>query len=125
HAAIAIDRARSSAGAREPDEALQAWRGLVAGHWSLVDRFDRDGRRYLVARRNEPSVSPHRGLSLRERQIAAYAALGHNQKRIAYTLGLAPSTVSAHLRASMQRPGIHDVAGLAEIFAGAGNEEES
>ena len=39
-AALAVDRARSSAGDREPDAALLAWQGLVEGRWSLVDRFD-------------------------------------------------------------------------------------
>ena len=115
-AALAVDRARSSAGDREPDEALRAWQGLVEGRWSLVDRFDSDGRRFLVARRNDPVVPSPRALSERERQIAAYAGLGHSNKRIAYTLGLAPSTVSSHLQAAMRRLGVRDPAALSDIF---------
>lgn len=115
-AAVAIDRARSSAGARDPDAALRAWQGLVEGRWSLVDRFDSDGRRFLVARRNDPLVPAPRALSERERQIAAYAGLGHSNKRIAYTLGLAPSTVSSHLQAAMRRLGARDPAALADLF---------
>jgi hypothetical protein len=64
-AAKAIDCARSRARA-EPDEALELWRGLAAGRWSLVDQFDSDGRRYIVARKNEPQVQDPRHLSLRK-----------------------------------------------------------
>jgi hypothetical protein len=55
-AAKAIDRARSKARSNE-DEALDLWQGLVAGRWSLFDRFDTDGRRFLIARKNDPVVS--------------------------------------------------------------------
>ena len=49
-AARAMDRARLRG--TDEDEALELWQGLVAGRWSLVDRFDSDGRRFLVARRS-------------------------------------------------------------------------
>jgi hypothetical protein len=55
-AAKAIDRARSRARSNE-DEALELWQGLVAGRWSLVEQFDSDGRRFLVARKNDPVVA--------------------------------------------------------------------
>jgi len=48
-----------------------------------------------------------RGLTLRERQVLAYAGLGHSNKVIAYELGLSTSTVSTHLaraRRKMQLP---------------------
>lgn len=116
NAAIAIDRARSRSGRRDPDAALQAWRGLVSGRWSLIDRFDSDGRRFLVARRNDPILSRPRALSDRQRQVAAYAALGHTNKRIAYALGLAPSTVSTHLRTAMERLGVRTTAQLRDLL---------
>lgn len=116
-AALAVDRARSSKGRRDPDAALQAWQGLVSGRWSLVDRFDSDGRRYLIARRNDPTVAWPSSLSERERQVAAFAALGHTNKRIAYTLGLSPSTVSSHLRSAMRRLGVESTQALADLFA--------
>jgi len=75
----------------------------VARRWSLVDRFDSDGRRFLVARRNEPDVRDPRALSPRERQVAAFAALGHSNKLIAYTLGLSASTIATHLAAAMRK----------------------
>jgi len=115
-AAAVIDRARSSAGRRDPDAALEAWRGLVSGRWSLVDRFDRDGRRYLVARRNDPRVCGPAALTERQRQILAHAACGLSNKEIAYALGLAPSTVSTHLRNGMRALGLRDHAALAALF---------
>jgi DNA-binding NarL/FixJ family response regulator len=103
-AAACVDRARSRRS--DPDALLHAWRALVSGRWSLIDRFDSDGRRFLVARRNDPDVCAPPSLSPRERQVLAYAALGHSNKHIAYTLGLAPSTVSSHLCAAMKRLGV-------------------
>lgn len=107
-AAKVVDRAKTRAGQRDPDAALQAWRGLVSGRWSLIDRFDSDGRRFVIARRNDPSVPDPRALSERERQVLAYAALGHSNKRIAYALGLSPSTISTHLRSALRRLGQRD-----------------
>ncbi len=111
-AALRIDRARCRS-RMSPDAALSTWEGLVSGRWSLIDQFDSDGRRYYIARRNDPALERPRPLSLRERQVLAYAALGRRNKEIAYELGLAPSTVSTHLTNAMRRLGITSRAGLA------------
>jgi len=92
-AALAIDRARSNLRQRAPDEALDLWRGLVGARWTLVDRFERDGHRYFLARENQMAT---RGLGLltpRERQVVACGALGRSTKEIAYELGISDSTV--------------------------------
>lgn len=94
----------------------------MTGRWSLVDRFESDGRRYLVARRNDPELAEPRSLSHRERQVLAYAALGYANKHIAYTLGLAPSTVSSHLRTAMRRVGAPSRAALADFWLPAAAE---
>ncbi|HWB78217.1 MAG TPA: LuxR C-terminal-related transcriptional regulator [Nannocystaceae bacterium] len=112
-----IDRARTSSGRRDPEAALEEWRVLVSGRWSLLDRFESDGRRYLVARRNDPEIRGLRPLSQPERQVLALAALGWSNKEIAYALGVAASTVSSHLRAAMRRLGVTDRAALAELWA--------
>jgi DNA-binding CsgD family transcriptional regulator len=117
-AAKAIDRARSQARAND-DEALELWQGLVFGRWSLIDRFDSDGRRFLVARRNDPEVPDPRALSLRERQVLAYAAMGHPLKNIAYALGLSGSTVSLLRKRGMRKLGLSTQAELALLFAPA------
>jgi serine/threonine-protein kinase len=89
-----MDRARTRREGRSPGEAVDLWRALVAGRWSLVDEVDTDGRRFVVARRNDPGASAA-VLSDRERQVAAHLALGHSNTLIAYQLGVARSTVSS------------------------------
>jgi DNA-binding CsgD family transcriptional regulator len=101
----ALDKARGPLRRRDPERATELWQALVAGRWSLLDHFDSDGRRFVIAHRNDAAVPDMRGLTLRERQVAAHAALGHSNKVIAYTLGLSVSTVGVHLtraRAKLQ-----------------------
>jgi DNA-binding CsgD family transcriptional regulator len=117
-AARDIDRARSKARADE-DQALDLWQGLVLGRWSLVDRFDTDGRRYIVARENEPDVKDPRALTARERHVLAYAALGQPLKLIAYSLGLSLSTVSVNRRTAMRKLGLQSHAEVVALFASA------
>jgi DNA-binding CsgD family transcriptional regulator len=116
NAAIQIDQAKSRNGKSDPATALSRWRALVSGRWSLVDSFESDGRRYLLARRNDPRLGLPRALSERERQIVGYAVLGHSNKYIAYALGLAPSTVSTHLAAAMRGLGARTPAELVRIW---------
>ncbi len=113
-AAVAIDRLRTRAG-RDADDAVEGWKGLVNGRWSLVDHFERDGRRYFVARRNDPRVEPG-ALTLRELQIAGFAALGHSNKLIAYEMGLSESTVATHLMRAARKLGLRSRAGLIRHF---------
>jgi DNA-binding CsgD family transcriptional regulator len=115
-AAKAIDRARSKARSNE-DEALDLWQGLVAGRWSLIDRFDTDGRRFLIARKNDPDVTDPRALTLRERQVLAYAAMGHSLKLISYSLGVSTSSVSTTRKAAMRKLGLRTHADVMELFA--------
>lgn len=95
-AARVADRARTQRGRADEHAAIESWTALVAGRWSLIDTFDRDGRRYIVARPNEPepALAATGTLTRRELQVAQAAALGHADKLIAYELGLARSTVS-------------------------------
>jgi len=113
----AMDRARGSLRHVDADAALRVWRGLVDGRWSLVEQIESDGRRYLIARRNEPWVSDPRALSVRERHVAAYAARGYATKQIAYELGLARSTVAGHLMNVLRKLGLRSRAELAERLA--------
>jgi DNA-binding CsgD family transcriptional regulator len=85
--------ARSPMARGNAERSTTGWRPLVAGRWSLVDRYERDGRRYIIARENAPVPTGTDTLSVRERQVAALASLGHSNKLIAYQLGLAHSTI--------------------------------
>jgi DNA-binding CsgD family transcriptional regulator len=109
-------KSRGSLRSESPPEAVALWRGLVQGRWSIVDHTDHDGRRFLLARRNEPHVSDPAALAERERQVAAYAALGHSVKFIAYELGLSSSTVSEHLKSALRKLGIRTRQELAALF---------
>jgi DNA-binding NarL/FixJ family response regulator len=123
NAALAMDKARSSLRREDPDEALSLWRGLVAGRWSLVDKFDSDGRRYLVAHRNDSRTRKLAALTPREQQVTAYLALGHSNKRIAYELGLSESAVSEVSSRSLAKLGISSRADLARLYAADEREE--
>jgi DNA-binding CsgD family transcriptional regulator len=92
-AARSLDRVRARLRREDPERALEEWKGLVSARWTLVDHFESDGRRYILAQENqvEPASAPE--LSARERQVLANAALGRSNKEIAYALGLAHSTV--------------------------------
>jgi DNA-binding CsgD family transcriptional regulator len=119
-AVLRLERARGSLRRRDPDEAIELWRGLVCGRWSLVDRFERDGRRYLVAHRNDPEVADPRTLTPRERQIVGYAALGQSNKLIAYELGLSPSTVGVVLAGAAKKLRVTSRADLVAMFPPSG-----
>ncbi|MDH3655325.1 MAG: helix-turn-helix transcriptional regulator [Myxococcales bacterium] len=104
-AAVEVDRARGKMRNTDPDNALEIWKALVRGRWSMVDWFDTDGRRFVLAIPNSPNVTDPRGLSERESQVVTSAALGHSNKMIAYRLGLSSSRVSTLLRSSMRKLG--------------------
>ena len=120
HAVQQIERARGAARLRDPDEAMALWEGLVGGRWSLVDRFENDGRRFVVAHRNDPEIGDPRGLSRRERQVAEFVGLGRTPKEIAYALGLSPSAVANTEGRVRAKLGLATRAELASFFAPGG-----
>ncbi len=69
----------------------------------MVDWFDTDGRRFVLALPNSPHIADPRGLSERESQVVDYVALGQTNKLIAYRLGLSRSHVSMLLRGAMRK----------------------
>ncbi len=110
-----VDRARTER-VRDQREALSLWQALHAGRWSLMDVFERDGRRYYVARENRPAPPAQAHLSRfteRERQVVSLLALGRANKAIAYELGLSMSTVATLVRRAMRRSGAESSAQLA------------
>lgn len=56
-------------------------------------------------------------LTLRERQVLGYRALGHPLKLIAYELGVGISSVSGTLKSGMQKLGVKSAAELMRAFA--------
>jgi DNA-binding CsgD family transcriptional regulator len=104
-------------GTADPETPLRLWRGLVQGQWSLVDRFERDGRRYVVAHPNAVKAPGPRTMSSHERAVIALAAQGQPLKNIAYDLGLSAPTVSHALKSGMAKMGVASRADLTRVFA--------
>jgi DNA-binding NarL/FixJ family response regulator len=119
-AVLARERARAASSTDDTDGAMAAWEGLVAGRWSLIDRFEENGRRFVVAVPNDPAVPDPRGLTRRERQVAELVGHGQATKRIAYALGLAPSTVDTAAMQAARKLGLAGRAELAAFFSPAG-----
>lgn len=103
---------------REPARALELWRALVGGRWSLVDHVDRDGKRFVLARRNAPHVAEPAALTANERAVAMLSAWGHPNSLIAYELGLSPSTTSTLLHGAMRKLRVKTRSQLALLFPG-------
>lgn len=112
-----MEKARGHLRRADPDEALRLWRGLVEGTWSLVEHHDADGKRYLLARRNQPATLEPTALTRNERSVLAFAAKGHQNKYIGYLLGLSPSAVTSHLRSAQRKLGLSSRSDLIRTFA--------
>lgn len=105
-ATLAFDEARTRKMRSDADLATKRWRPLLASRWSLVDDFDSDGKRFVVAVENAPPTRPPRkDLSEREHQVMTQAHLGHTDKEIAYELGLSASTVRVLLHRATRKLG--------------------
>jgi DNA-binding CsgD family transcriptional regulator len=116
----AMDRARGSLRRRDEHEALDLWKGLVDGRWTLVDRFDTDGKHYVVAHPNDERVGDLRALTAREGQVAAQAAIGRPSKVIAYNLGLSQGTVGGLLTSAFRKLGVESRAELPRLAGSLG-----
>lgn len=114
-AAKNVDKARGKLRRTDPLQALELWKGLVDGQFSLVDHFDTDGKRYILLKRNAPETLNHRALSYRERQVFTAAAQGLSNKLIAYELGLNDSTVSTLLQRAFHKLNISSRLQLIEL----------
>ncbi|MEO8548341.1 MAG: helix-turn-helix transcriptional regulator [Kofleriaceae bacterium] len=84
---------------------------LVSGHWTLIDRFEDAGRRYLLAIRNPRPVAPP--LTPRERAIIAGLERGEANKSIGIDLEISEATVSRTAKSALAKLGIT----LAEVIA--------
>ena len=115
-----IERARTAQGRSDPDAAMESWEGLVDGRWSLVDRFDTDGKRFVVAVKNDPAHPDPRGLTMREREVSEFVGLGRSTKEISYILGVSLSAVTNLTARAQEKLGLSSRAELAAFFAPAG-----
>jgi DNA-binding CsgD family transcriptional regulator len=104
-AVLNVERARTSL-RRNAGDALGLWKGLVSARWTLVDQIDAQGTRYIVARENAPRTAGLSILTPTERAVVVYAARGFSTKEIAYTLGIAETTVRVLIMRAARRFGV-------------------
>lgn len=113
----AMDRARTSGVRASPERALELWRGLVAGQWSLVDHWEHGGRRYVAAYPNRPGMRDPRALSKTERGVLQYLALGATNKEASYALGLSEKTVTECVTQILRKLRVRSRVELASVLA--------
>jgi len=112
-----IERARGPLRS-DARRALGGWKGLASARWTLVDKFELNGERYVVARENKHHTRP-RGpstLTETERTVVASAARGHTTKEIAYALGISDATVRVLLMRAARRYGARNRKELLELW---------
>jgi DNA-binding CsgD family transcriptional regulator len=117
----AMQNARGALRNSNPEQALSSWRGRVEARWTLIEHFERDGKRYVLARENERKLESVTQLSSRERQVMASAALGRSNKEIAYDLGLADATVRVLLARAAKKLGTRHRAEAISLFCSHGD----
>ncbi len=100
----------------DPEQVALIWKALVDGRWSLVDSFDRDGKRFLFARRNALELPEPSSLTPIERQVAALFARGHSSKLVSYELGLSASSVSSALQRALRKLHLRSSTELVALF---------
>jgi len=105
-AARTLDRARGPTRSADSARALLDWKVLAEHRWSLVDHFDRDGKRYVLACRSSASFEAGALLTPRERQVVLLAVRGHSNKVIGHELGITTSTVGVLLGRARARLGV-------------------
>jgi len=115
-AAVRIDRARGKTRKSDPAAAIEMWTALTDGRWSLVDWFDTDGRRFILALPNAPEATDPRGLSEQESLVVTYAMSGDSIKLISYRLGISKGTASGALKLAMRKLGVKTRPQLIERF---------
>jgi DNA-binding NarL/FixJ family response regulator len=85
------------------ERSLEEWRALVAGDWTVLDFADRDGKRFIVARRSQGATA---NLSDAEREVLGLAAGAHANKFISYELGVSMATVTTRMQRGLKKLGL-------------------
>jgi DNA-binding CsgD family transcriptional regulator len=114
-----VERARGSM-RHQPLRALASWKGLVAARWTLLDHFDRGGRKYVVARENRPHATGPETLTHTERSALTYLSRGYSTKETAYALGISDTTVRVLMMRAARRCQVDSRRGLLDLWSRMG-----
>lgn len=118
--AYAVDRQRSRVRKGHGSSSEEAWNDLIAGRVRVVSRFDRDGRRFIVARRSEnPTQAGVAPLTPRELAAVQHRVRGAQLKDIAPALGVSISTVAKSLQRALFKLGLENQAELVAVLGSA------
>ena len=116
-AALRAERARTARTRRDTSTALDLWQELIAGRWTLIQRFDADGRRFLLARRNAAAVQKYVQLTSREQDVTRRVLGGESNKSIAHDLLVTEAAISEHLRSALSKLNLRSVGELRAVLA--------
>ncbi|AKV00214.1 hypothetical protein AKJ09_06877 [Labilithrix luteola] len=103
---------------QDPERALSIWSALLAGRYSVVDRWESDGRRYLAVYKNDPRIPDPRALGATERAVVELVALGASTKEAAYALGLSTDAAAKALEQARRKLGVKSRGELTPFVAG-------
>jgi DNA-binding NarL/FixJ family response regulator len=103
-----LERTRGRLGREDPITTVEAREALVAGRWSLVDRLEEGGRRYVLAVENRHQAGATGKLPAELESTALLAARGFSDKLIAAELGISARTVARRLTQARQLLGVDD-----------------
>lgn len=105
-AAIRTEEARGQGQLHDPPAVLDALERIVSGRWTLVDHFEHNGFRYVIAVENAACPPGLDLLSPREREVVERALQGLDNKVIAFDLGITHSTVKVLVARAALKVGV-------------------
>lgn len=114
-----VERARGALRRSRPEESLSLWEALLRGRYTLVDRIDCDGRRFVLAYANEIERAEPGALTAREAAVVRWVVGGAANKEIAYGLGITESTVAWHLMRAIGKLGLRNRVELIALWRAA------
>lgn len=110
-----FEDARESA-AVDPSKAARSVSSAFPAKWTVLETFDRDGTRYVLARENRPRPKSLADIPAAERSVLECAMRGLATKEIAHVLSISDATVRVLLMRSARRC---QVLGRRELIAWA------
>jgi DNA-binding NarL/FixJ family response regulator len=115
---MAEDRLRELAiellGSVAAESSSPHWEDLFAGEWKLLDQFDREGHRYVIARRRRRPIEAE--LEASEWDALRLRASGASLKVIADQLQVSLPTASRRIKSGMKKLGIRTGSDLAKLL---------